>query len=259
MTGETSLSAAWLDVAAESGRSATTPAWTAIASWHLGGMIALVELLIGFFGFIAGLAAPAVATLLEYVILSPVKKRERNEETADQRADEGAVECLATLAALEELIPRRASIQHTRLVGEADMEAWAKIHDEHDRAIAQLEASIFALNEGPRKALTQILGVFRYGYDLPLRREYGHEAGWHPDSAHQIAESTVRYCRLVLSRARRREELPELSDQISEYLIAVDDRNHDLSDEFAQEVHESDEAIFDWRTKHHLSPSRKTS
>jgi hypothetical protein len=187
----------------------------------------------------------------------PVRKRERIEETAEQRADEGAVECLATLALLEELIPRRASLYGMQLVDEAAMEERRKIHDEHDKAVAKLEGSIFVLNEGTRKALTQVLAVFRYGYDLPLRRKYGHEEGWHPDSAHQIAESTARYCRQVLSSARRREDLPELPDQIREYLLAVDDRNDELTDEFAQEVHETDEAIRNWRNRHDLSPERK--
>jgi hypothetical protein len=115
-------------------------------------MITLVELLSSVVGIIIGLVVPPVITLLNYVILSPVKKKERNEETTEQRADEGAVECLAILATLEELIPRRASLEGNRHLDDANFEELRKCRDEHDTGVAQFESSVFLLNESPRKA-----------------------------------------------------------------------------------------------------------
>lgn len=209
--------------------------------------------------YLVGLLSPAVTRLIEYTLLAPIRKREAEETTATRRNDEGALIALEKLSELEQLIPERASWRRNRVLSEADESEMQRVVQAHARVLAEYENATFLLDPKLRDALNEVLPVLRYADDLPFRASSGRREGYHPDSVSEITKVTTTYCRQCLSASRRHERFPSRPAALDEYLLAMEDRDEDLTNEFAFEIYEDETAVGDWREAHDLPRSRPST
>lgn len=207
--------------------------------------------------FLIGLLAPSIKTVFDEVLLVEMRSKRENKAIAVTRADKAAEVCFEELTKLLDVVPRWAAIRSSAIASPEDEVSQEQVRVEHDSALGRLEANVVLLQPGNREAMGQLLETLRYAHDLPIRHMHGHEFGWHPDSVVTITRACVHHGRAVLASHLRREPLPTVPPEIQEYQLAVDERNDDLMADFAQEVHEDEEAIRHWREHRGLTPDRQ--
>lgn len=209
--------------------------------------------------FLLGLLAPSIKTVFEELVLGKIRKQREDQATAVSRADTAAETCFEELANLLDLIPRWSARRDTGVRSAEDEAEFEMLRAEHDSALGRLEANIVLLQPDGRQAMTELLELLRFAHDLPIRRRRQLEDGWHPDSVVTICRNCVTYGRAILASQVRREPRPSVPPEIHEYQLAVNERNDDLMQEYAQEVHEDEEAIRKWREQRGLPPNRPRS
>lgn len=204
--------------------------------------------------FLAMQVAPSLKTFTDHLVLVRAKKKDRDAETSATRADEAAKVCFEELATLHEAIPAYARLRYAALKQE-ETQPRDEARAVHDGALARLEANITLLPPEIRVAMARVLSVLRYAYDLPMISGMRHQ-GYHPESAFTIAGNLVRQGREVLASHLRREPLRPEPDVIAEYRLALEDREDELSNEFAEEIYEEQAALRTFRTSHNLPSER---
>jgi hypothetical protein len=207
--------------------------------------------------FLLGLIAPSIKTVTDQLVASIFRKREKKTGIIETRADAAADACLKDLSLVKDAIRGYAELHRAALERDQIQDREAARRRLED-AIATLSAHSALLPSTLRTSIAGLLPIFRYAHELPYERyRKEHRFGWHPDSTSKIIDNTARYASELLSAYLRRENAPAKPDVICEYELALEDRDGELSDEFAQEIQEQEDELAKFRTGHGLPSRRK--
>ncbi|WP_407341557.1 hypothetical protein [Pengzhenrongella phosphoraccumulans] len=206
--------------------------------------------------FLLGLVAPSVKTLTDQFVAGTFKRREKKAEIIETRADAAADACLRDLS-LAKIAIRDYSVFHRAVIDREEAQDKESARRHLEDSVATLEAHSALLPKELRASLTVLASILKYAHDLPYERSRMGRFGWHPDSAVTIGDNAARYGSEILSAYLRRDTQPLKPDVIIEYELATDDRNEELSDEFAPEIQESADEQAQFRKKHDLTAERK--